>query len=99
MRARGSEIKRFLDSDLRLVLAPGREDVGKHDISWEDADAKVENEDLLLDDVEYDLRLFGVFTWRGYVRVPGLLRVDLPFAKAYGLWREHELKHTAQSAP
>lgn len=99
VRARGSEIKRFLDSDLRELLAPGRDDVGVHDISWEDADASVENDALLIDDVEYDLRRFGVFTWRGYGRLPSLLRVDLPFAQAYVLWRDAEKKRAASGVP
>lgn len=99
VRARGSEIKRFLDSDLRLLLAPKRDDVGEHDISWEDADVSVENDALLVDNVEYDLRRFGVFTWRGYSRAPGLLRVDLPFAQAYVLWRDAEKKRTTPDAP
>ena len=97
IRARGSEIKRFLDSDLRATLAPGREDIGVHDISWEDADARVENEALLVDNVEYDLRRFGVLTWRGYGRAPSLLRIDLPFAQAYVLWRDED-KRRAQQA-
>ena len=92
VRARGSEIKRFLDSDLRLLLAPKRDDVGEHDMS-------VENDALLVDNVEYDLRRFGVFTWRGYSRAPGLLRVDLPFAQAYVLWRDAEKKRTTPDAP
>ena len=98
MRARGSEIKRFLDSDLRALLAPRCEDVGDHDISWEDADARVENEALLIDNIEYDLRLFGEFTWRGHGPTPNLLRVDLPFARAYALWRDAAAKRAPQDA-
>ena len=40
-----------------------------------------------------------MFTWRGYSQAPGLLRVDLPFAQAYVLWRDAEKKRTTPDAP
>jgi len=90
MLARGSEIKRFLDADLRPILAPDCPEAGADDISWEDPDAQFEVPHMLFDDVKYDLRRFGCFAWRGFSNTPRALRTDVPFMRAFALWQQRE---------